>query len=669
MYLSSNARLSVRVFLVGVMVLFLGGCSEKIVNNVPETRVQITARLSSVDEIEQLKYFTLTVTGPDIERPILGVLYQTDGILMGEVRVPIGENRRFIARAYDDRDVIIYSGETTADVTEEQTSNQPIVIILRPQVPLMKFTPRSVAAEIYHTFSVDTRLFKVDSVVAISFRVYFDNSSLRLDSVRLHPDMESLPGAVLLYSEIVDSFPMSYCYMEVAGSGDVTPQQVIVDTAGNANLTTLYFATLGREVTTELTVEPVYIQQLDAFLTNESQEEFVTEKCRVEIGPLINDIPVQFADTLLEAAIRDEINKPSGGIYYTELSAIESLYVHVNWDTVGICDLGGLEYLTNLRFLYLSSNEFSDVHPLSGLINLEKLFMTHGNVSDIWPLAGLVNLQQLDLSDNYIVDIEPLAGMSALQSLTMNRNQITDIGALSGLTQLMEISLESNYVAGIQGLAGLSNLHFVDLWDNQITDLGPLAGLTGLTYLVLDYNQITDITPLSGLTSLENLGLRFNSISNIQPLSGLSGLHILSLNSNDISDIAALSGLTNLTNLYLTGNQISDVQALSGLTSLTNLYLDDNYINDITPLGGLTNMEWLSLPYNSVGDITALTNLINLKQLYLHQNEIEDIYPLVLNTGMDDGDYVNLSGNPLSANSIELHIPELTSRGVTVVYP
>ncbi|UCD93703.1 MAG: leucine-rich repeat domain-containing protein, partial [Candidatus Zixiibacteriota bacterium] len=483
MHVYNNAKLPVRIFLIGILALILSGCSEKIVNDAPSARVQISARLSSTDEALQLKYFTLTVTGPDIEKPILGILMQIGGVLMGEVEVPIGKSRRFIARAYDDRDVIVYSGETIADVTKDQTSAQPIVIILYPQVPLMKFAPRLVAAEVYHPLSVDTRLFKVDSVVAITFRVYFDNSMLRLDSTRLHPDLVALSGQIVLYSEVIDSFPMSYCYMEVTGSGDVVPQQVIVDTAGNANLSQVHFTALGRQATTELIIEPIYIQKLGTFPGSQLQEEFVTEKCLVDIGPLINDITVQFADTLLEAAVRDELNKPSGDIYSTELLAIESLYFDVNWDIGGIADLSGLEYLTNLRFLYLSSSEFTSVRPLSGLTDLDRVAITHCNVYDIWPLAGLVNLQVLDLSDNYIADIEPLAGMSALQTLAMSRNQIADIGALSQLSQLTKIILESNNITGIQGLAGLTNLQFVDLWNNQIIDLAPLAGLTGLTDL------------------------------------------------------------------------------------------------------------------------------------------------------------------------------------------
>jgi len=40
----------------------------------------------------------------------------------------------------------------------------------------------------------------------------------------------------------------------------------------------------------------------------------------------------------------------------------------------------------------------------------------------------------------------------------------------------------------------------------------------------------------------------------------------------------------------------------------------------------------------------------------------------VNNPGMDGGDIVRLTGNPLSSDSINIYIPQLQARGVTVYY-
>ena len=48
------------------------------------------------------------------------------------------------------------------------------------------------------------------------------------------------------------------------------------------------------------------------------------------------------------------------------------------------------------------------------------------------------------------------------------------------------------------------------------------------------------------------------------------------------------------------------------------------------------------------------------------KNQVNDINTLIQNTGIDTGDRVWLSDNPLSETSINTYIPQLEARGVTV---
>ena len=115
-------------------------------------------------------------------------------------------------------------------------------------------------------------------------------------------------------------------------------------------------------------------------------------------------------------------------------------------------------------------------------------------------------------------------------------------------------------------------------------------------------------------------------------------------------------------------NRISDISPLANLTNLTILYLDNNKISDITHLANLTDLKDLHLNINNIEDITPLANLTNLTRLYLHGNKIIDISPLSTNTGLSDGDTVELSYNPLSTTSVNNYIPELEARGVKVLW-
>ena len=91
-------------------------------------------------------------------------------------------------------------------------------------------------------------------------------------------------------------------------------------------------------------------------------------------------------------------------------------------------------------------------------------------------------------------------------------------------------------------------------------------------------------------------------------------------------------------------------------------------IENLSGLEVLENLEQLYLGDNGVSDISALENLSNLYYLDLSNNLVSDIQHLVDNEGINSGDNVILTGNPLNAASVETYIPALIQRSVTVVY-
>ncbi|MYB55787.1 MAG: hypothetical protein F4X51_05290 [Gemmatimonadetes bacterium] len=217
----------------------------------------------------------------------------------------------------------------------------------------------------------------------------------------------------------------------------------------------------------------------------------------------------------------------------------------------------------------------------------------------------------------------------------------------------------------------MASLNRLEAPDKNIRDLTGLEFAINLMLLDLgkpfgNSNEISNLLPLSGLTSLEVLDLSFNSISDVTPLSNLNNLRELHLFVNNISDVGALSGLTSLEVLDLSSNSISDVSALSNLNNLELLALVSNGISDVTPLSNLNNLRGLDLSFNNISDVTPLSNLNSLEALYLDNNSISDLAPLVANTGLGSGDVVDVRNNPLSATSINTHIPALQDRGVDV---
>ena len=106
----------------------------------------------------------------------------------------------------------------------------------------------------------------------------------------------------------------------------------------------------------------------------------------------------------------------------------------------------------------------------------------------------------------------------------------------------------------------------------------------------------------------------------------------------------------------------------SDLKGLASFSASEGNISDLAGLEHCVNLTYLDLSHNQISNIAPVGNLTNLAYLQLDLNQISNISPLVQNEGFGEGDAIYLQGNPLSWDSINAYIPELTGRGVTVVY-
>ncbi len=426
-----------------------------------------------------------------------------------------------------------------------------------------------------------------------------------------------------------------------------------------------------------------------------------------EAGAGREETPVTIPDANLRVAIETALGKARGApITRAEMASLTSLEA----SSSDISDLTGLEFATGLIPLNLSYNIISDITPLSGLTKLTSLDLSNNIISDITPLSRLTNLTSLDLSVNAITNISPLSGLINLTRLRLHDNFFSDISPLSRLTRLISLSLYGTTIRDRSLLSRLSNLSEANIPDanlraaiktnlgkasdepitnfemafvsrleapnSNISDLTGLELATNLTFLHLGYmvgfprnsNNISDFSSLSNLTRLRTLDLADTGITDITLLSNLTGLEILNLGNNDISDVSALSNLTSMRFLHLSNNDISDVSTLSNLTSLEQLHLSGNDISDVSALSNLARLRLLNLGSNGISDISTLSSWRSLDYLFLYNNNITDLSPLVANRGLDRGDIVDVQNNPLSATSLNTHIPALQFRGVDVQF-
>ncbi len=280
-----------------------------------------------------------------------------------------------------------------------------------------------------------------------------------------------------------------------------------------------------------------------------------------------------------------------------------------------------------------------------GVASLTLLEAEKRNIHSLVGLEYLTGLDTLNLKYNEIVDVSPLGALTSLEWLRLGYNDIVDVSPLATLANLQRIWLTGNLV-DVSTLASLTSLEVLALAYSGVVDVSPLASLTRLRTLLLGNNGIVDVSPLAALTNLSWLDLSDNEIVDVSPLASLTRLRFFSLRNNELVDVSPLAALINLERLGLRDNGIVDVGSLAALTNLERLVLGSNKILDATPLAGLTSLELLEL----------------------EDNRIQDISPLVANTGLGQGDEVNLADNPLSDQAINEQIPALEARGVKVTY-
>ena len=385
----------------------------------------------------------------------------------------------------------------------------------------------------------------------------------------------------------------------------------------------------------------------------------------------------------------------------------------------GIEDIEPLRGLDDLRSLNLGENRIADVSPLSEMKQLQYLWLWDNPIRNVEPLQGLVDLRGLNLTDSPLEDVSPLSAMTRLETLTLRDNGIKNIEPLRDMVNLTFLDLGGNRIKNIEPLRDMVNLTFLDLGGNRIENVDAVSRMARLRFLALYGNAVEDIRPLEGLANVTELHLYDNRISDVSPLSSLRGVGWMLLQQNAITDIAPLMDraiFADWASVPLTGNPLNEKSVEEHIPTLRSWgfavafeaphpasVVDDPTLRDlivhrlasgsghvddelsafdfgnlhslelagrgVTSLAGVeaaTGLVWLFAAANRIADLSPLAELPELWGLDLRDNRIVDVSPLVANTGLVEGAWVSLDGNPLSEESLNTHIPALLERGVDV---
>lgn len=153
------------------------------------------------------------------------------------------------------------------------------------------------------------------------------------------------------------------------------------------------------------------------------------------------DVPqdsIAFADSSLEASIREALEKPNDPLTAEDLLALTRLAARER----GITDLGGLERLKNLTILDVADNRIEDLSSLRELTQLTFLDLGGNRVKDVSPLQSLEALEILVLDGNGVEDIGPLVALRSLMSLEVTGNPLDEISLNQHLATLRDRGIE-----------------------------------------------------------------------------------------------------------------------------------------------------------------------------------------------------------------------------------
>lgn len=331
--------------------------------------------------------------------------------------------------------------------------------------------------------------------------------------------------------------------------------------------------------------------------------DMISDEYRAQFRIYNDNAAYQFVDAKMESIIRAILNRPSGEVYYRELSRVTSIDNRVSGVDASrsIKSLADLEALSNLTSVYLSGEQqIEDYASISSLNNLssltlvncavkgdflnrifmatglQSLAVTNSGISDISQISGMTRLISLNLSDNQIENIAPISALSGLQALDLSGNKLTSVSSLSALTALTDLDVSDN--AGLHSadeIAGITSLVTLKISNDPISDLSALAACPGLANISADGTALTTLNSLSGISALTSLDVSGTVITDFSPLRSLAVKNLTARNAK-LTDISSISGLRHLEVIDFSGNNIKDISVFGNLNKLTSIDISKN---------------------------------------------------------------------------------------------
>lgn len=219
--------------------------------------------------------------------------------------------------------------------------------------------------------------------------------------------------------------------------------------------------------------------------------------CKYSYSQVIN-----FPDTNLKSKL---LEQNFGGIAFLDANNNNEIEVSeaLNWTYslqlgyASISDLTGIEYFTNVDYLYVHNNNLVTV-DLSSLVNLKFLKINDNSLISL-DVSDLVNLESIQCYNNQLVSLD-FSGLTNITVINSDNNQLSSL-ILSDNFELVHLYCENNLLTSLDA-SDSSNLLQIQCSSNNLTTLNikndsvefiDFSDNSSLQYVCVDGAQLIEV--------------------------------------------------------------------------------------------------------------------------------------------------------------------------------
>lgn len=308
---------------------------------------------------------------------------------------------------------------------------------------------------------------------------------------------------------------------------------------------------------------------------------------------------VEFGSELLEKAVRQSLcfedEKP---VTYEDLGKVTELKI-VGSAIFDRSFTGSYIYMLNSTIEYAYMDEFgqagdvSDLSLIARMPNLRVLYLSNQNISDISALGGL-RLTELVLTDNYISDFSSLSGMTSLKKLYIANNPVQNLDFLRGIASLDFLNVDC---CNLDSLEPLENTEISELWalecgagDDSFGSIAKMKRLQVLSLWNLTDDQIELLKDNSSIFEMNLWGE--HGAHSLEGLGKMQSLQVLNMGGNQFTSLEGIGGFPALRRLII-GTGITDYTLLSDAAALYSLDISNCAAVDLSAVAAHPSMRTL----------------------------------------------------------------------------